>query len=143
MSFCFGDSVSGGLERIHFLLKETWTLLLLVEAGNGPFSSILSLTLNSEFANFLIIIKRLLLVFYIVYGDGPITLYFLSSVVTLVYGWMRICILAAAAPASPSTTVASQKPMTFESWIWRPGRSAEDTLVVASTCTVTTDQLCP
>lgn len=36
MSFCFGDSASGGLERIHFLLKETWTLLLLVEAGNGP-----------------------------------------------------------------------------------------------------------
>lgn len=52
MPFCFGDSASGGLERIHFLLKETWTLLLLVEAGNGPFSSILSLTLNSEFDNF-------------------------------------------------------------------------------------------
>lgn len=52
MSFCFGNSASGGLERIHFLLKETWTLLLLVEAGNGPFSSILFLTLSFEFDNF-------------------------------------------------------------------------------------------
>lgn len=63
MSFCFGDSASGGLERIHFLLKGTWTLLLLVEAGNGLLSGIVSF---DNFTIFLIIRNRLLLVFYIV-----------------------------------------------------------------------------
>lgn len=70
-------------------------------------------------------------------------LHFHPSVVTLVCGWMRIYTSVAAAPASPSTTVASQKPTTFESWTWKPGRSAEDTLVVASTYSITADQLCP
>lgn len=52
MSLCFGYSASDGLERIHFSLKETWTLLLLVEEGNCPFSSFLSLTLISDFDYF-------------------------------------------------------------------------------------------
>lgn len=48
------------------------------------------------------------------------------AVVTLVCGWMRIYTWVAAAPATPSITVASQKPTTSESWSWRCGRSAED-----------------
>lgn len=57
---------------------------------------------------------------------GLRALRFLAPVVTLVCGWMRICTSAAAAPASRSTTVVCPKPMTFESWTWRLGRSVED-----------------
>lgn len=48
------------------------------------------------------------------------------SVATSVCGWMRICTWAAAAPATPSTTAAWQKPPTSESWSWRCGRLAEE-----------------
>lgn len=51
---------------------------------------------------------------------------FLPAVATLVCGWMRICTWVAAVPATPSTTVASQKLMTSESWSWKCGRSAEE-----------------
>lgn len=51
----------------------------------------------------------------------------LHAVVTLVSGWMRICTWAAAAPATPSITVASQKPTISGSWNWRCGRSVEET----------------
>lgn len=52
MSFCFGDSASDGPERIPSSLKETWTLLLLVGAGNGPISSFCCSTLISELDDF-------------------------------------------------------------------------------------------
>lgn len=79
--------------------------------------------------------------------SGPITLHSVPSVVTLVCGWMRICTWAAAAPASPSTTVASQKLTTFESWTWRLGHSAEDHATQARgappTHTITPSLICP
>lgn len=48
------------------------------------------------------------------------------AVATLDCGWMRTCTWAAAAPATPSTTAASRKPTTSESWSWRCGSSPED-----------------
>ncbi|XP_031703698.1 nuclear receptor coactivator 7 isoform X1 [Anarrhichthys ocellatus] len=56
---------------------------------------------------------------------GDLDSFVIGGAVTLVFGWMRICTWVAAAPATPSTTVASQKPTTSGSWSWRCGRSPE------------------
>ncbi|XP_051252276.1 oxidation resistance protein 1 isoform X2 [Dicentrarchus labrax] len=58
---------------------------------------------------------------------GDLDSFAIGGVVTLVCGWMRICTWVAAAPATPSITVASLKPTTSGSWSWRCGHSAEET----------------
>lgn len=120
-------SASDGLERTPFLLKETWTPLPLVEAGNDFFllfpllrsvlrtlfcpESIQHVWQKQEKRDFSFFTTLCL---------------FLPAAVTLACGWMRICTWVAAAPATPSITAASQKPTTSASWSWRCGRSAEE-----------------